>query len=92
MSETGWGIVFVLGLSLMLMVLVAIVLWQVFKTRQTSLTSQVTLAQDSAYRTLAEEATATQRRIADDLDALQAHVHELRERVTSMEAMMREVG
>ncbi|HEY8447272.1 MAG TPA: hypothetical protein VIL01_09205 [Thermomicrobiales bacterium] len=65
---------------------VAIVaVWQGFKTWQAKVAARVEVAQDEAYRKLAEETLAAQR-------ALKSELADLRERVVTIEKMLREVG
>lgn len=74
------GMVFVLGILTLIVVLVS----QGLKTWRVKTTSMAVLARDQAYRQLAEESVAAQKKMARDLS-------DLRERVTAMEKMLREV-
>ena len=85
MSDAGWGIVFVLGLGLLIAAVLGLVVWQAFKVWQTRITAGVVVAQDGTYRKLAEEATAAQQAIAGELA-------EVRARVVAIEHLLREVG
>lgn len=91
MSDAGWGIIFVLGITLMLSMIITIVIWQVFKTRQTSTTAQITASGVDSYRKLAEQATLAQEQTAERLEAMAEDMSDLRARVGEMEKMMREV-
>ena len=69
-------------------VLVAVVVWQIFGTGRTAISSKG----ESAYRSLAEEATATQAKTADALERLTTEVGELRTRTHELEKLLKEVG
>ncbi|TYO94832.1 hypothetical protein [Desulfallas thermosapovorans] len=75
------GMIFILVLLVPLAVVLA---WQGFRTYQIKITSKAEIARDEAYRKLAEEAVAVQRKISDDLA-------DLRARVASIEKMLREI-
>lgn len=78
------GMWFALAMSLMITVFIVVLIWQIFKYRQTKLMSQAEIARDEAYHKLAEEAVAVQRKISEDLA-------DLRNRVEAIERMLREV-
>jgi len=78
------GMWFALAMNLMITVVIVVLIWQIFKYRQTKLMSQAEIARDEAYRKLAEEAVAVQRKISEDLA-------DLRNRVEAIERMLREV-
>lgn len=92
MSDSGWGIVFVLGLAVLIAVILVAVIWGIFSTARTKTIADAVVAQDGAYRKLAEEATAAQRLIAEQQERLVTDVADLRRRVAAMEQMLREVG
>lgn len=75
------GMIFILVLLVPLAVVLA---WQGFRTYQIKITSKAEIARDEAYRKLAEEAVAVQRKISEDLA-------DLRARVASIEKMLREI-
>ncbi len=75
------GMIFILVLLVPLAVVLA---WQGFKTYQVKISSNAEIARDEAYRKLAEEAVAVQRKISEDLA-------DLRARVASIEKMLREI-
>jgi hypothetical protein len=75
---------FALAMSLMITVFIGVLIRQLFKYSQTKLMSQAAIARDEAYRKLAEEAVAVQRKISEDLA-------DLRNRVEAIERMLREV-
>lgn len=92
MGDTGWGIVFVLGLATLIAAIIIVATWQIFGVAKTNVAAETALARDDAYRTLAREATTAQQAIADEQHKIARDLADLRERVVSMEKMMREVG
>jgi predicted negative regulator of RcsB-dependent stress response len=99
MGDTGWGIVFVLTIGVVLAALVALTIWLSFRIWQTRVTISTSSAHDADYRTLATDATETQRAIAkaqQELAAQQrqsaADLAELRGRITNIEKLLRDVG
>jgi len=89
---SGWGgIVFVICIVAIVATVILVLIWQVSKTAQSRRAAAVTAAQDEAYRKLAEQSALAQERVAADLAMLNTTVTELRERVASIEKMMREV-
>jgi len=78
------GMWFALAMSLMITVFIGVLIRQLFKYSQTKLMSKAAIARDEAYRKLAEEAVAVQRKISEDLA-------DLRNRVEAIERMLREV-
>ena len=69
-------------------VLVAVVVWQVFGTGRTAISSKG----EQGYRSLAEQATATQAKTAAALERLTDEVGELRARTQELEKLLKEVG
>jgi uncharacterized membrane protein len=92
MGDAGWGIVFVLGMTAFVAVIIVVVLWQIFSVARTKVTAETELARDDAYRTLAREATAAQQAIAEEQRKIARDLTDLRDRMISVEKMMREVG
>lgn len=70
---------------------VAVLIWQVFQTAQTSIRAKQAGALDEAYRKLAEEVTASQQRTAAALAETAETLGELRARVGAIEKLLREV-
>ncbi|MBA2518710.1 MAG: hypothetical protein H0V24_03510 [Chloroflexia bacterium] len=87
-----WGTV-VMGVTgiFLILVLAAIVLWQVFKTMQTRMTTQAAIARDQAFRELAERATAAQETIAADTARITPELTAISTRVAAIEKLLREV-
>jgi Tfp pilus assembly protein PilO len=89
LAATSWpdatiaifGIVFVT-------VVVTVALWQIFGTGRTAISSKG----QAEYRTLAQEAAATQKRTAQALERLATEVGELRARTQELEKLLKEVG
>lgn len=92
MGDTGWGIVFVLGLTAAIAAVIIVALWQIFAVARTEVAAKTALARDDAFRSLASEVAAAHQAIADEQRKIAADLAELRERTTSIEKMMREVG
>jgi Tfp pilus assembly protein PilO len=91
MSETGWGMVFVLALALMITAIVCLILWQGMKTGRETDRNKYLAEQTEEYRLLARRATEAQETAARELTTLREDVSELRTRVTAMERLLREV-
>lgn len=92
MSDSGWGIVFVLGLAAIIAVVLVVVVWQVFKSGQTAMQTDAVVARDGEYRQLAAESTAAQQKIADAQQRIADELAELRSRVAAIEKLLSEVG
>ena len=89
----GWGsVIFVLGIITIVALVASLLIWQLFRTRQTKMMSDARVAEANAYKTLAEEAAAAQTRTASELATLSESVTDLRTRVASIEKMLAEVG
>jgi hypothetical protein len=88
----GWGSVFfVLGIMAIFAVVVSILIWQVFRTRQATIESRAQIAREEAYRRLAEEGVSVQNRTAAELTQLTEGMADLRVRVATIERVLREV-
>lgn len=88
----GWGSVFfVLGMMFIIALVASLVIWQVFRTKQSTIESRAAIAHEEAYRRLAEEVTSIQNRTAAELHQLTEGMADLRVRVTTIERMLREV-
>ena len=89
---SGWGsVIFVMGMTAILAIVAYLVIWQIFKTRQNRYSTDAALARDQAYRKLAEEIAAAQEQTAEDLATLRRDMADVRQRVASMERLLREV-
>lgn len=89
---SGWGSVFfTLGMMTIFALVGTVLIWQIFRTRQATIESRARIAQEEAYRRLAEEATSVQNRTAADLAHLTEGMADLRVRVANIERMLREV-
>jgi uncharacterized membrane protein len=78
------GMGFVLFILTLITVIVVVVAWQYLKNVRVKIMSTAEIARDEAYRKLAEETVAVQKKIEEDLA-------DLRVRVASMEKMLREI-
>ena len=89
---SGWGSVFfVLGIMFIVAIVATVLIWQIFRTRQATIESRERIAQEEAYRRLAEEMTSIQKRTTAELDQLTEGMADIRVRVASIERMLREV-
>jgi flagellar basal body-associated protein FliL len=89
---SGWGsVIFVISIVAIIAAVVLVLIWQISKTAQARAAATTTASQGEAYRALAEQAAAAQEKMATDLVALNVTITDLRERVASIEKMMREV-
>ena len=86
-TEEAWGLIFAWVLILLLGV-VLLVVWQGFVTWR----ARASLARDDAYRKLAEQFAAEQRRAAEDQQKISEDLGDLRARVAAIEKLLREVG
>lgn len=84
-----------MGSALLILCLVTVVLVviipQVFKNRRAKITAAAEIAQNEAYRNLAEEAITVQRKTAEDQQKITRDISEMKERINSIEKMLREV-
>lgn len=73
------------------LILILMLAWQMFKTRQTRITSRAEIARDEAYRKLAEEAILAQQKMTENQGKMVKELSELRVRITSIEKVLHEV-
>jgi len=85
LAATSWPDAMIASFGI---VLVAVVVWQIFGTGRTAISSKG----EQGYRSLAEEATATQAKTAAALERLTDEVGELRTRTHELEKLLKEVG
>lgn len=78
------GMWFVLGILSLILILSIVIIGQFFKHSQIKIKTQAEIARDEAYRKLAEDAITVQKQMAEDLS-------ELRQKIVSMEKLLREV-
>jgi hypothetical protein len=71
---------------------IAIVLVYVMKVGQTAVQADASKEQTMMVRSLAEEATASQRTVANELTEVRLAMTDIRERLAAIERMMTEVG
>jgi Tfp pilus assembly protein PilO len=72
---------------LMVTVVVAVAIWQVFATGRTGLSAK----RENAYRKLAEESAEAQRRTAEQLEKATAELAQLRRQTSELERVLKEV-
>jgi cytochrome c-type biogenesis protein CcmH/NrfG len=88
----GWGsVLLVVSVSVLVLVLVGVLIWQAFKTYQTKLTLETSSSQEAAYRALAEQATAAQQQSNRQLTVLGEQVAELNTRLAAIERLLKQV-
>lgn len=92
MSDSGWGIIFVSIVVVAAAALLAVIVYEAFKTTRSKITTSAAVSQDTAYRSLAEEATAVQRGIIEQQQKIIEELAALRTRVGAIEQLLREVG
>ena len=84
-----------MGSALLVLCLVTVVfvviISQVLKNRRAKIATAAEIAQNEAYRNLAEEAITVQRRTAEDQQKITRDISEMKERINSIEKMLREV-
>ena len=90
MSGNAWSVVFILLVAAALVV--ALTIWQTFRTQQAEAAARAATAQDEAYRALAEAATAAARQSADEQQRIAAELVEIRTRLAAIEKVLNEVG
>jgi hypothetical protein len=89
---SGWGsVIFVICIVAIIAAVVVFLIWQLSKSAQARNANAAMAAQGEAYRKLAEQSATAQEHLSAELATLNASMSNLRERVASMEKMMREV-
>ncbi|KAA0566527.1 hypothetical protein ACQCWA_22820 [Rossellomorea aquimaris] len=78
------GMLFAFGMILLFTVVGVVIVTQFFKNSRAKSMNSREIARDEEYRKLAEESILVQKKMSEDLT-------DLRERVASMEKMIREV-
>ncbi len=88
----GWGSdLLVVSVSVLLLVLAGVIIWQGFKTYQTRLMVDANAAQEAAYRSLAERTTRVQEQANEQLALVHQNVADLNTRVASIERLLKDV-
>jgi hypothetical protein len=88
----GWGSVILVCLAIAIVGgFIAMVTWQGMKIAQANTATRVAVAQDEAYRKLASEATAAQRKSAEEQEKMADALTDVRARVTAIETLLRQV-
>jgi len=88
-AATSWPDAMIASFGILFVaVVVSVALWQIFGTGRTAISSKG----EQGYRSLAEEATATQAKTAQALERLTDEVGELRTRTHELEKLLKEVG
>lgn len=88
----GWGAdLLAVSVSTLVLALVGVVIWQLFKTYQTKLAVDEHATQGAAYRALADRSTRAQEQTTEQLTRLQEDVADLNTRVASIERLLKDV-
>jgi hypothetical protein len=75
----------------LVIVIVSILIWQIFRTGQVAISSDATSKRDASFAQAIADATAAQNTTAHRLAELSEEIKELRGRVTAMEKLLQEV-
>lgn len=87
--ELEWPVAIIaLGSIAMITAIVVVAIWQVLGTWR----ARMSVAREDAYRRLAEESQSTQSRLLDDHQRIAQDLATLKERITSIEKLLKEVG
>jgi hypothetical protein len=93
MGDVGWAEALISSVAIaFLFGGVAVVLIWIMKVAQTKVQADASSEHTMMVRNLAEEATAAQRTIANELTEVRLAMVDIRERLTVIERMMTEVG
>jgi hypothetical protein len=93
MGDVGWAEALISSVAIaFLFGGVAVVLIWIMKVAQTKVQADASSEHTMMVRNLAEEATASQRTIANELTEVRLAMVDIRERLTVIERMMTEVG
>jgi len=85
----GWPLaIFLVGFFTCIATVLVVIIWQIFMTYR----ARMSIARESAYRQLADDAVRAQERTADRLERAAADLSELRQRTAELERMLKEVG
>jgi hypothetical protein len=91
MNQDMIGYGFALVILCLVTVMFVVIISQVFKNSRTKIATAAEIARDEAYRNLAEEAITVQRKTAEDQQKITRDISEMKERISSIEKMLREV-
>lgn len=86
------GMGFVLFILMLITIVAVVVISQALKTSRARTTGRAEIARDEAYRKLAEESIAVQRKMAEDQRKITNDLSEMKARINAIEKMLREVG
>ena len=82
----GWGsVILVVSTTIAFMLIMAILVWQVFKTWQANMEHRATLARDRSFERLADKAVYTQQKLLEQQEKLLLEMNSVRDRVTGIE-------
>ena len=82
----GWGsVALVVSVSTAFMLIVAILVWQAFKTWQASMEHKAVVARDRSFETLADKAVYTQQKLLEQQEKLLSEMSDMRSKVNGIE-------
>jgi hypothetical protein len=76
---------------ILVLVIIAVLIWQIFRTGQVAISSDATKERDASYAQVIAEATAAQNTTSHRLAELSEEIKDLRLRVEAMEKLLQEV-
>jgi hypothetical protein len=79
---------FLIAMFLSIGAVVGLIVWQLFATWR----ARMSVAREDAYRSLAEESTRSQQRVADRLESVATELSDIRQRTAELERLLKEVG
>ena len=88
MNTEVWGMIFALVLFALITFLIVVVVWQGFATWR----ARASVAREEAYRKLAEQSTAAQRRTAEEQQKISEDLGDLRAQIAAIEKLLRDAG
>jgi TolA-binding protein len=77
--------------TILVIVIVSVLIWQIFRTGQVAISSEATTKRDATFAQAIADATAAQNTTSHRLAELSEEIRELRNRVSSMEKLLQEV-
>jgi len=88
MNTEVWGMIFALVLFALITFLIVVVVWQGFATWR----ARASVAREEAYRKLAEQSSAAQRRTAEEQQKISEDLGDLRAQIAAIEKLLRDAG
>lgn len=85
------SIVFVFGILVLFVILLAVIIKQVYRTKHLKIVSTADAAKEAEFRKFVESSFQLQQEMKEGQDKLAAEVNQLRTRVNAIEKLLREV-